>query len=84
MIIIIAIITFVLISFVMPNLSKVYDSCEMKQTGTIQFAIGYQWTNGIFFIDNVECTWKIFGIIPIASIFEDKGNTVSDNTAAQL
>ena len=68
----------------MPNLSKVYDSCEMKQTGTLQFAIGYQWTNGLFYIDNVECTWKLFGIIPIASIFDDKSNAVSDSTAAQL
>ena len=47
------IIAFVLISFAMPNLSKVYGSCEMTQDGTLQFAIGYQWTNGLLYIDNV-------------------------------
>ena len=41
LIIIIVIIAFVLISFAMPDLSKVYDSCEMAQSGTLQLAIGY-------------------------------------------
>lgn len=63
----------------MPNLSKVYDSCEMTQAGVLQFAIGYQWTNGLFYIDNAECTWKLFGIIPIVSIFsEETGLQIND------
>ena len=84
LIILIVIVIFVLISFAIPNLSKVYDSCEMAQTRTLQFAIGYTWTNGLFYIDNAECTWKLFGVIPIASILDDERATVSDNTAAQL
>ena len=68
LIIISAVIVFFLVSFAMPNLSKVYGSCEMTQNGILQFAIGYQWTNGLLYIDNAECTWKLFGVIPIASI----------------
>jgi|APSaa5957512535_1039671.scaffolds.fasta_scaffold02963_7 hypothetical protein len=68
LIILSVIIMFFLVSFTMPNLSKVYGSCEMTQDGLLQFAIGYQWTNGLLYIDNAECTWKIFGVIPIASI----------------
>lgn len=68
LIIIFSVIAFFLISFVMPNLSKVYASCEMTQNGTIQFAIGYEWTNGILSINNAECTWNLFGVIPIASL----------------
>ncbi len=63
---------FVLVSFAMPNLSKVYDSCEMTQDGTLQFAIGYQWSNGLLYIDNAECTWKMFVIIPIVSILSEE------------
>ncbi|AFS82581.1 hypothetical protein [Candidatus Nitrosopumilus sediminis] len=68
LIIILVIVAFVLISFAMPNLSKVYGSCEMTKNGTLQFAIGYQWTNGLLYIDNAECTWKLFGVIPIANL----------------
>lgn len=64
-------ISFVLISFAIPNLHKIYDSCEMTQDGVLQFAIGYQWTNGFLYIDNAECTWKLFGIIPIVNIIRD-------------
>jgi len=63
---------FFLISFTMPNLSKVYGSCEMTQAEILQFAIGYQWTNGLLYIDNAECTWKIFGVIQIASILSEE------------
>ena len=66
------IIVFFLISFAMPNLSKVYGSCEMTQAGILQFAIGYQWTNGLLYIDNAECTWKLFGVIPIASLLSEE------------
>ncbi|MCV0391944.1 MAG: hypothetical protein K5790_01475 [Nitrosopumilus sp.] len=69
LIIILVIVAFVLISFAMPNLSKVYGSCEMTKNGTLQFAIGYQWANGLLYIDNAECTWKLFGVIPIAKLF---------------
>ncbi len=80
-IITIIIVAFVLISFVIPNLSKVYGSCEMTQAGTLQFAIGYQWTNGLFYIDNAECTWKLFGIIPIASLLsEEEKEAIAENT----
>jgi len=72
LIIISTILVFSIISFVMPNLSKVYDSCEMAQEGTLQFAIGYQWSNGLLYIDNAECTWKLFGIIPIISILSEE------------
>jgi len=72
LVIISAIVVFFLISFAIPNLSKVYDSCEMTQDGILQFAIGYQWTNGILYIDNAECTWKLFGVIPIASILSEE------------
>ena len=65
-----------LISFAMPNLSKVYDSCEMTQDGVLQFAIGYQWTNGLLYIDNAECIWKLFGVIPITSLVSEE--TTSD------
>ena len=68
----IAIIVFILASFGIPNLSKVYDICEMTQAGTLQFAIGYAWTNGLFYIDNDECTWKLFALIPITSILNEK------------
>lgn len=67
----------------MPNLSKVYDSCEMAQAGTLQFAIGYQWTNGIFYIDNAECTWKLFGVIPIASLLSEKEGTITEKADNQ-
>lgn len=80
LVIIIAIVAFVLMSFAMPNLSKVYDSCKMTQAGTLQFAIGYQWTNGLLYIDNAECTWKLFGIIPIASLLSEKKETITENT----
>ena len=81
LIIISAIIAFIFISFAMPNLPRVYDSCEMTQDGTLQFAIGYQWTNGLFYIDNDECTWKLFGIISMASLLSDEEfeNTLSQN-----
>lgn len=76
LIIISIIIVFFLISFAMPNLSKVYDSCAMTQAGTLQFSIGHQWTNGLLYIDNAECVWKIFGIIPIANLLlEEESNT---------
>ncbi|MGY5146580.1 MAG: hypothetical protein ACW9W4_01065 [Candidatus Nitrosopumilus sp. bin_7KS] len=71
LIIISAIIAFAIISFAMPNLSKVYGSCEMVQAGTLQFAIGYQYTNGLLYIDNAECTWKLFGVIPIVSLLSE-------------
>ena len=74
LVIISTIIVFGLISFAMPNLSKVYDSCEMIQAGVLQFAIGYQWTNGLLYIDNAECTWKLFGIIPIANLLSENEN----------
>ncbi|KAF6245078.1 hypothetical protein [Nitrosopumilus sp. b2] len=63
---------FVLISFAMPNLSKVYGGCEMAKDGILQFAIGYQWTNGLLYIDNAECTWKLFGVVPIASLLSEE------------
>jgi len=70
--IIVGIIAFILISFAIPNLHKIYDSCEMTQDEVLQFAIGYQWTNGFLYIDNTECTWKLFGIIPIATILSEE------------
>lgn len=79
LIIISVIIVFSLISFVMPNLSKVYGSCEMTQSGTLQFAIGYQWTNGLLYIDNAECTWKLFGVIPIASLLSEETSSQNFN-----
>lgn len=82
LIIISIIIVFVLISFGMPNLSEVYGSCKMTQDGVLQFAIGYQWTNGLLYIDNAECTWKLFGIMPIASLLsEEEAHT--KNTSEQ-
>ena len=72
LIIISVIIVFFLISFAVPNLSKVYGSCEMTQSGELQFAIGYQWTNGLLYIDNAECTWKLFGVIPITHLLSEK------------
>ncbi|WP_278974611.1 hypothetical protein [Nitrosopumilus sp.] len=66
------VIVFFIISFVTPNLSKVYGSCEMTKNDTLQFAIGYQWTNGILYIDNAECIWKLFGVIPIASLLSEE------------
>ena len=84
LVIIIVIVAFVLISFAMPNLSKVYGSCEMTQVGTLQFAIGYQWTNGFFYIDNAECTWKLFGIIPIASLLSEEKETIAENADIQI
>ena len=84
LIIIPVIIIIFLISFAIPNLSKVYDSCKMTQNGILQFAIGYQWTNGFLYIDNAECTWNLFGVIPIISIIDNPKTAVSDNTIAQL
>ena len=76
--------TFVLISFAMPNLSEVYGSCEMTQAETLQFAIGYQSTNGLLYIDNAECTWKLFGIISIVSILsEEEKEAIVENTDEQ-
>ena len=66
------IIVFALVSFAMPNLSKVYGSCEMTQSDTIQPSIGYQWTKGLLYIDNADCTWKLFGTIPIASLLSEE------------
>lgn len=84
LVIISAIVVFFLISFAMPNLSKVYDSCEMTQDGILQFAIGYQWTNGLLYIDNAECTWKLFGVIPIASLLsEEKEEVITEKTDDQ-
>ena len=68
------IIVFALVSFAMPNLSKVYGSCEMTQSDIMQPSIGYQWTNGLLYIDNVECTWKLFGTIPIASLLSEENS----------
>ena len=62
----------------MPNLSKVYSSCEMTKNETLQFAIGYQWTNGLLYIDNAECVWKLFGLIPIASLLSEE-ETIIEN-----
>jgi len=79
LIITIVLVAFILISFAMPNLSKVYGSCEMTKNGTLQFAIGYQWTNGLLYIDNAECTWKLFGVISIISIFsEETSHPIND------
>ncbi len=72
LLIIIGIIAFILISFAIPNLHKIYDSCEMTQDGVLQFAIGYQWTNGFLYIDNAECTWKLFGIISIVNLLSEE------------
>ena len=72
LIIISVIVVFFLFSFAVPNLSKVYDSCQMTQDGILQFAIGYQWSNGLLYIDNAECTWKLFGVIPIVSILSEE------------
>ena len=69
---IITIVVFALISFAMPNLHKVYGSCEMTQAGELQFAIGYQWTNGFLYIDNAECVWKLFGVIPIVNLLSEE------------
>lgn len=82
-IIIAVIIAFTIISFAMPNLSKVYGSCEMTQAGVLQFAIGYQWTNGLLYIDNVECIWKLFGMIPIASLLSEEKETITENADEQ-
>lgn len=79
-----AIIAFALVSFAMPNLSKVYGSCEMTQNDTLQFAIGYQWTNGLLYIDNAECTWKLFGVIPIASLLSEEEIHFQDFNAVQF
>ena len=81
--IIIVIISFILVSFALPNLSKVYSSCEMTQAGTLQFAIGYTWTNGLLYIDNVECTWKLFGMIPIASLLSEEEEVITENADNQ-
>ena len=80
---IIVIIAFALVSFAMPNLSKVYGSCEMTQDDIIQPSIGYQWTNGLLYIDNAECTWKLFGTIPIASLLSEEKQTVTENVDDQ-
>ena len=69
-IIIIVIMAFILISFGIPNLHKVYGSCEMTQAGVLQVAIGYEWTNGLLYINNWECTWNLFGVIPLVSIVD--------------
>ena len=69
---IIVITVFTLVSFAMPNLSKVYGSCQMTQDDIIQPSIGYQWTNGLLYIDNADCTWKLFGTIPIASLLSEE------------
>ncbi|MGY5149542.1 MAG: hypothetical protein ACW9W3_05715 [Candidatus Nitrosopumilus sp. bin_68KS] len=79
LIVISTIIVFSIISFAVPNLSKVYGSCEMTQDGELQFAIGYQWTNGLLYIDNAECTWKLFGAIPIASIMSENETPVLED-----
>jgi len=80
LIIISIIIVFVLISFAMPNLSKVYGSCEMIRDGILQPSIGYGWTNGLLSINNAECTWKLFGVIPIVNLLLEE-KTFAENTS---